>query len=276
MLQQAPMSVPPLPPRLRRLFLAGIALALAAGSVVQAHAEGADIARRRAEQRTAFSDAEIAGGFFKIAFGAEFNLAGRIDRIRKFDGPVRVFAESRGKPDRRKQIAAIVADIRAHVANLDIAMTGKRDAANVVVRLVRSRDIKRTIRSYFGPEQADRIQRSLDPQCLSGFSKDERYRIQHADIILPVDAGDFIFKDCAYEELLQSLGPIKDDPSIPWSMFNDDVRLGFFGIYDQYLLNILYDPRIRPGMTADEVRGVLPMILPAVRAFVTEKIRIPP
>jgi hypothetical protein len=59
-------------------------------------------------------------------------------------------------------------------------------------------------------------------------------------------------------------------------MFNDDVQLGFFGVYDQYLLNILYDPRIRPGMTVSEVRAVLPAVLPAVRAFVAQKNRIPP
>ena len=63
-----------------------------------------------------------------------------------------------------------------------------------------------------------------------------------------VDAGDFIFYDCAYEEMLQSLGPINDDESVPWTMFNDNVQMGFFDVYDQYLLNMLYHPRIRPGM----------------------------
>jgi hypothetical protein len=51
-------------------------------------------------------------------------------------------------------------------------------------------------------------------------------------------------------------------------MFNDKVSMGFFDVFDQYILNILYDPRIRPGMTVEEVRGVLPEVLPDVRAFV--------
>ena len=46
-------------------------------------------------------------------------------------------------------------------------------------------------------------------------------------------------------------------------MFNDDVQMGFFDLYDQYLLNILYDPRIRPGMTRAEVEALLPEVLPA-------------
>ena len=61
-------------------------------------------------------------------------------------------------------------------------------------------------------------------------------------MILTVDNGDFIFLDCAYEELLQSLGPINDTASVPWTMFNDNVSMGFFDVYDQYILNILYDP----------------------------------
>ena len=36
---------------------------------------------------------------------------------------------------------------------------------------------------------------------------DEKFEIEHSDVILTVDNGDFIFLDCAYEELLQSLGP---------------------------------------------------------------------
>jgi Protein of unknown function (DUF2927) len=87
-------------------------------------------------------------------------------------------------------------------------------------------------------------------------------------VILPVDAGDFTFYDCAYEELLQSLGAINDDSTVPWTMFNDDVQMGFFDIYDQYLLNILYDPRIRPGMTKGEVDAVLADVLSSTRTWV--------
>ena len=59
-------------------------------------------------------------------------------------------------------------------------------------------------------------------------------------------------------------------------MFNDKVHLGFFGVYDQYILNILYHPRIRPGMTRDEVKAALPGVLPEVRAFVGKINDLPP
>ena len=243
---------------------------LAVGAALPARAEDPEIAKRRAAEQTTFTDAQIFEGFFKIAFGAEMRIAGRTDRIRKYDRPVRVFAESRAMPDRRAAVAEVVADIKRRVAHLDIAMTPDRRKADVVVRLVRDRDLAATLRATYGRARARTIQRSLQPQCLSGFAKDARFRIVRSDVFLVADAGDFIFYDCAYEEILQSLGPINDDSSVPWTMFNDEVQKGFFDVYDQYLLNILYHPRVRPGMSRGQVRALLPEIMPQVRAWVAQ------
>jgi hypothetical protein len=225
------------------------------------------IATRQRAEKKAFTDSEIAEGFFKTAFGAEYHLAGRVDRIRKYDVPVRVFADG-NRPDRKAQLTRVVADIGQRVAHLDIAMAETSEDANVVVKLVRDRDLNRTIANFYGSERAREIKTSLDPQCLSGFRKSEKFEIEHSDVILPVDSGDFIFLDCAYEELLQSLGPINDTSSVPWTMFNDNVSMGFFDVYDQYILNILYDPRIKAGMTVSEVKAVLPEVLADVRVWV--------
>jgi hypothetical protein len=248
--------------------LAAIAAMLAAIACGPARAEDPDIASRRVSQRTDFTDAEIKDGFFKIAFNAELQLGAPTERVRKFDEPVRIFLESKGEPDRRPQIEAVIADIRARVNHLDIAVTNDRQAANFIVRLVAARDVEPTIRALYGHDKARRIQQTLNPQCLSGIAKDQRFRIRRAEVILPVDAGDFTFYDCAYEELLQALGAINDDRSVPWTMFNDDVQMGFFDIYDQYLLNILYDPRLRPGMTKAEVSARLPDVMSTARTWV--------
>jgi hypothetical protein len=246
------------------------ALIVTAALVSLAHAEDREIAKRRAAERTSFTDAQIFDGFFKTAFGAEMRLAGRSDRIRKYDVPVRVHVENRATPDRTAQVAQVIADIRAKVAGLDIAVTSERTAANVEVRLLRERDFIPTLRAAYGARQARRIQKSLDPQCISGFRKDASFRIEHSDVFLVADTSDFIFYDCVYEELLQSLGPINDTASVPWTMFNDDVQMGFFGVFDQYILNILYHPRVHAGMTAAQVRKLLPEIMPEVRAFVAK------
>jgi hypothetical protein len=246
------------------------AIALTGLLAASAHAEDREIARRRAAERKTFTDAEIFDGFFKTAFGAELQLAGPSDRIRKYHVPIRVHVESRAKPDRRAQVAAVVADIKSKIDGIDIAMVPDRKAANVRVRLLRERDFMPALRKAYGAKQAAAIEKNLDPQCISGFRKDEAFRIEHSDVFLVADTSNFIFYDCVYEELLQSLGPINDTDKVPWTMFNDDVQMGFFGVYDQYILNILYHPRVRAGMTADDVRALLPDIMPQVRAFVAK------
>jgi hypothetical protein len=248
-----------------------------AGNEVRAErAENDSVSIRRSSERTAFSDTEIADGFFKIAFGAELRLAGGANRVRKFDGPVRVFLDDRAHASRRADIAAVITDIRTYVDHLDIALTENRKAANVVVTLVRDHnELMRTMRSFYGRRRADEIERRLAPRCLSGFSEDAKHRIRRAEVLLTADGGDFSFLDCAYEELLQALGPINDDRSVPWTMFNDDIQMGFFDVYDQYILNILYDPRVRPGMTRQEIEVLLPDILPGIRQWISGANSVP-
>lgn len=234
-----------------------------------------EIGSRRAAERKSFTDAEIADGFFKIAFGAEMHGGGQVDRIRKYDVPVRVFVDQRGAAERRRQLDRVIADIARHVPHLDIAVTSDRNAANVTVSLVREREFPRAVQKLYG-HKSPAILKSLEPQCLSGFRKDAAFRILYSNVILITDVDDFTFLDCAYEEMLQALGPINDDDSVPWTMFNDDVQMGYFDIYDQYVLNILYHPRIRHGMRPDEVRAILPEILPEIRAWIAKVNNIAP
>ena len=221
--------------------------------------------------RTTFTDAEIIDGYLKVAFGAEYRLAGPSDRIRKYHKPVRILIEGESSPRRRSELLRIIADIAQRIGHLDIAATTTRTDANMIVTLVRDRDMRKTLTQKFGKQRARDIARRLDPQCLSGFRRNESFEIERAEVVLVTDAGDFTFRDCAYEEMLQALGPINDTDEVPWTMFNDDVRLGFFGVYDQHLLNIHYHPRIRAGMSVDEVMAILPDIMPEVRDFVTRQ-----
>lgn len=260
----------------RSLYLACVAMALAAllSPASAVAAEGASA--RRAAAKVTFTDAEIADGFFKVAFGAEYRLAGPSDRIRKFTGPVRVAIEGAPLRRRRATLAAIVAEIGGRIRHVDIALAAPGEAANLTVTLVRDRDMHRTIERRFGADHAHAIRRALDPQCLSGFRKNEQFVIERAEVVLAGDTDDFTFRDCAYEEILQALGPINDTDTVPWTMFNDAVRTGRFGVYDQLLLNILYDPSIEPGMSAGEVKALLPGVLRKVRAFVTKDRRLRP
>src|ERR1700760_4379886 len=107
------------------LILRTLAVVLAAGalqsaiSATPALSEIPAIAQRQRAERKSFTDSEIVEGFFKTAFGAEYHLAGRVDRIRKYDVPVRVFADG-NRPDRKAELAKVVADIGQRIQHLDI------------------------------------------------------------------------------------------------------------------------------------------------------------
>src|ERR1700742_62002 len=112
--------------RLRLVLQLGLGLSgFVLDGVVRQHPAAAEIpgiaSRQRAEKKS-FTDSEIVDGFLKTAFGAEYHLAGKVDRIRKYDAPVRVFADGVRRSNRKAQIAKVVADIASRVRHLDIAM----------------------------------------------------------------------------------------------------------------------------------------------------------
>ena len=68
------------------------------------------------------------------------------------------------------------------------------------------------------------------------------------------------------EEVLQGLGPVNDDPTLKQSVFNDRSRHATFTNFDRHILNMLYHPLIRPGMSKEEASVVLPRVAAEVRA----------
>jgi hypothetical protein len=238
-------------------------------------AEDEAIAKLRAADRKTFSDREIISGFVRLIFNPELPFMGRVDRVRKFDGPIRVHVENRANPDRIEQLREVISDIAARIQNLDITITDHRRDANLLVTLIPDRDFPRIVRALQRRKPDRAAQRSLHPRCLAEIRRDNGFRIVRSEAVITTDAGEFAFYDCAYQKLLRALGPINDDPALPWTTFNSEVRKGFFGIYDQYLLNILYDRRVRPGMTEAEARPVLPEVLRSVRPFVAKLNKLP-
>src|SRR5437867_9347593 len=113
-----------------------VALALTAAVAIAAAAEHHEISSRRAAERKAFTDAEISEGFFRTAFGAELHIAGAVNRIRKFEVPVRVRVANRARPDRRSELAAIIDDIGRRIQHLYIAIADNAAAANMTATLV--------------------------------------------------------------------------------------------------------------------------------------------
>ncbi|MGR3755810.1 MAG: DUF2927 domain-containing protein, partial [Tranquillimonas sp.] len=67
---------------------------------------------------------------------------------------------------------------------------------------------------------------------------------------------DLLTLSCIHEEIAQGLGLSNDSPAARPSIFNDDEEFGLLTTMDEYLLRMLYDRRLRSGMTEAEARPI--------------------
>ncbi len=65
---------------------------------------------------------------------------------------------------------------------------------------------------------------------------------------------------CYHEEIAQGLGLANDNPHVRPSIFNDDEEFALLTAHDELLLRILYDRRLRVGMTATEAHPIVRQI----------------
>lgn len=75
-------------------------------------------------------------------------------------------------------------------------------------------------------------------------------------------------ESCAYEETVQSMGLFNDDDSLFNTLFTDSFKEYLFPTeLDWMMLRILYDRRIKSGMTREEVMPIVHEILKETRAY---------
>ncbi|WP_235899829.1 DUF2927 domain-containing protein [Tritonibacter aquimaris] len=62
---------------------------------------------------------------------------------------------------------------------------------------------------------------------------------------------------CLHEEVAQGLGLRNDSPRARPSIFNDDDEFARLTSHDEMLLKMLYDPRLKPGMSTEDARPIV-------------------
>jgi hypothetical protein len=102
----------------------------------------------------------------------------------------------------------------------------------------------------------------LDTFCTAyAFAKPEDPSTYSAVIVLiRAEHPPLTRLSCVNEEMAQAMGLPNDSPEARPSLFNDSLEFALLTEHDAVLLRMLYDPRLRPGMTADQVRPLLPAI----------------
>ena len=82
----------------------------------------------------------------------------------------------------------------------------------------------------------------------------------NAIAIIRSEHPDLLRASCIQEELAQGLGLSNDYALARPSIFNDDEEFGFLTRQDELMLKMLYDARLRPGMSEAEARPIVEQI----------------
>ena len=211
-----------------------------------------------------YSDRDLMDGFARTVFGAESggSLLDR-RRVKKYGEPVRVKIYNMAARDHSARVRRFIRLANASIKDLKIRTTRSDTKANMVVFLVERRDYRRVVRETL--RGAGHDTRFLERNDCSAIASAHRYRIQQAFVYIVVDETQRAFHHCMVEEILQSLGPVNDDWRLKHSIFNDYSKIDRFEVFDWFLLNMLYDARIKPGMTEKQVRRILPDVIADVR-----------
>jgi hypothetical protein len=231
-----------------------------------------------AQEVRRFSDAELIDGFVRTVFGAEYEApADALLVVKRFTTPVRVRIEPLASTDlppalaaqRAREAQAIIRQLARRIQGVSISFVPTMARANLLVVITdRARyqavgDLVLRGRSGF--------MRGTTCAGVPAWRRD--YSIERAVAIVPADLGARAFVSCMSEEVLQLLGPVNDDSSLTYSTFNDANDLAGFPLFDQLILNMLYDRRVRPGMNQAQVRAVLPAVIRDVRPRVERAAR---
>jgi hypothetical protein len=204
-----------------------------------------------------YSDEDLIRGFNATVFGAEYSSWGWHTRIvKKFVKPVRIYIDNRATRDRRRAVAKFVRTLPRIIKGIDIAIVNDPAKANYIVYVVDRAAYKNVVRN----EIYKRRSMSVPGRCLVRVVSAPS-GIRRSDAVIVSDEGEFLFKRCLVEEILQGLGPVNDNPSLKHSVFNDTSQHIRFTRHDRYILNMLYDKRVRSGMNQREVSEVLPAVL---------------
>lgn len=222
-----------------------------------------------------FTDDDLHRNFLSIALRAEAaddtDSAGEI-AIAKWDTPLRYRLHG-AKPADYVQVANVTARLRL-LTGLDIRPAERGDDPNMELWFVTPRERVGIVRALsaekaIGPQVARLILRWRDTEaekCLGLMATDpRRSSILNSVILIKDELPKRIRDACIVEEVVQSLGLMNDDRRARPSIFNDDQRYLDLTTHDEYLLRILYDRRIQPGMTRRDVAPMLRGIILQLR-----------
>ena len=231
--------------------------------------------RDRIPQDAPINAETLAQDFIAIALHDEYQRDGNkmvatgvSAPVRRWQAPVRFQLEYGASTDvaTRRAVRVEVSDYASHLSRVTRHPMSVVDISGNFVVLMLNDDERRAI----GPRLQELVPgippddvaliRDLDRNnycTVFAYSRGSSPVYANAVALVRAELPPMLRKSCFHEELAQGLGLSNDSPTARPSIFNDDEEFALLTRHDELLLQILYDPRLRPGMTEAEARPVV-------------------
>lgn len=227
---------------------------------------------------TPFTDTILARNFVQIALfdeyvtdGVTLRATATPSRLRRWEMPVRMSVEFgnqvpaaqrvkdtaavRSYTSRLAQITGLPITVTDSAPNFHVLFIGENDRRSAEGRL------RQMVPDM--PESSLRYILNLPREQLCvvvAFAEPGRSDYVKAVAVIRDEHPDTLRKSCIHEELAQGLGLANDSPAARPSIFNDDEEFGLLTTHDEMLLRMLYDRRLRSGMSAEQAAPIAQII----------------
>lgn len=202
------------------------------------------------------------------AGGIQANGGGAPAPLRRWQDPVRVQLEFGPVVDvaSRRAYRVEVSQFAQRLAGATGHSVSQTDNGGNFIVMVLSDDERRAIGPRLAqlvpgiPSQDIEVMQTLDPDnfcTVFAYSRGAAPVYSNAVALIRAELPPLLQTSCIHEELAQGMGLANDSPAARPSVFNDDEEFALLTRHDELLLRILYDPRLRPGMSAAEAEPIV-------------------
>ncbi len=200
------------------------------------------------------ANSALAKEFLDLTYRTE--TGGTVQGLLKYNGVVRVFL-SPALSEYRHDLESVVQNIRRG-ANIDIEIGN--NSAQIHIQQIPAAVMDRTF-----PNAACVVASGVNSWAAFRRGESRSWAsqniLQKAAIFIPDDAPPYIVRACLNEEVGQALGPVNDLYYVADSIFNDDnVHTRLTG-FDLLMLRVLYDKRLKTGMSNAQAAPIVSAIL---------------
>ncbi|WCR09972.1 DUF2927 domain-containing protein [Paracoccus stylophorae] len=217
----------------------------------------------------------LARNFMQIALRDEYRREGsemvadaHSAPLRRWQAPVRFQVEFGDSADAalRATYRSEIADFAARLQRASGHSVGLSDSGGNFLVLVLNEDERRNLGPLLArlipdlPSPDVATLRDLDPGnfcTVFAYSRGRSAVYVRAVALIRAELPALLRSSCIHEELAQGMGLANDSPQARPSIFNDDEEFALLTRHDELLLKILYDPRLRPGMSEAEAAPIV-------------------